>query len=108
MTVFFMYMCHLQCTCISGADLNAISTDGDTALILATYACCTVKGADPGLLDLLACRGVNVNAQNCNGDSPLSIAALHGRTELLSILLQYGKNLKLYMIHMYMYMYITL
>ena len=40
---------------------------------------------DPGLLDLLACRGVNVNAQNCNGDSPLSIAALHGRTELLSI-----------------------
>ena len=78
---------------MSGADLNATSTDGDTALILATYACCTVKGADPGLLDLLACRGVNVNAQNCNGDSPLSIAALHGRTELLSILLQYGKKL---------------
>ena len=91
--MFFMYVCHLQCTCMSGANLNATSTDGDTALILATtYACCTVKGADPGLLDLLACRGVNVNAQNCNGDSPLSIAALHGRTELLSILLQYGKK----------------
>ena len=40
-----------------------------------------------------------MNAQNCNGDSPLSIAALHGRTELLSIVLQYGE--KLSMIHMY-------
>ena len=78
-----------------GADLHATSFDGDTAIILATYACSTVKGADPGILDLLACRGVNVNAQNCKGDSPLSIAALHGRTELLSILLQYGKKLSI-------------
>ena len=52
-----------------------------------------MKGADPGLLDLLACRGVNVNMQNSNGDSPLSIAAQYGRTEILSVLLQYGKTI---------------
>ena len=76
--------------CVIGADINSTSSDGDTALILATYACCTVSGADPAILDLLACRGVDVNTRNSNGDSPLSIAALHGRSDLLSILLQYG------------------
>ena len=85
---------------ISGADHLATTSDGDTALILATHACCTVKGADPGLLDLLACRGVNVNAQNGKGDSPLSIAAQHGRPELLSILLQYGKKF-VFLVHIY-------
>ena len=75
---------------LPGADLLAVSTDGDTALILATYACCTVKEADPGLLDLLACRGVAINAQNSKGDMPLSIAAQYGRSDLISILLQYG------------------
>ena len=74
-----------------GADINSVSSEGDAPLILATYACCTVKGADPTILDLLACRGVEVNAQNSNGDSPLSIAALYGRPDLLSLLLQYGK-----------------
>ena len=82
-----------QCVFYIGANLHAVSIDGDTALILATYACCTVKGADPGLLDLLACRGVSVNTQNCRGDSPLSIAALYGNTELISVLLQYGKHI---------------
>ena len=83
-------------SCIIGADLDAVSADGDTALILATYACCTVKGADNGLLDLLACRGVNVNAQNSRGDTPLSVAALYGRTDVLSILLQYGMYHNMY------------
>ena len=73
-----------------GADINSTSSDGDTAVILATYACCTVRGADPAIIDLLACRGVDVNARNNSGDTPLSIAALYGRSELLSILLQYG------------------
>ena len=104
-----MYTCtHVHVPSMSGVDLNATSTDGDTALILATYACCTVKGADPGLLDLLACRGVNVNAQNCNGDSPLSIAALHGRTELLSILLQYGKKLYIHDTYVHVHVYHSL
>lgn len=49
-----------------------------------------MKGADPGLLDLLACRGVAINAQNSKGDTPLSIAAQYGRADLISILLQYG------------------
>ena len=75
-----------------GADYTATTAQGDSALLLATYACCTVKTADSRLLDLLACRGINVNAQNSSGNSALSIAALHGRTLLISMLLQYGAD----------------
>jgi len=72
--------------------MTATTTQGDSALLLATHACCTVKTANSHILDLLACRGININAQNSNGDTALSIAALYGKTALISVLLQYGKG----------------
>ena len=73
-------------------DCRAKTSEGDSALLLSTYACCTLKSSDPLLLDVLACRGSNINEQNERGDSPLSIAAQYGKTRLISVLLQYGES----------------
>ena len=95
----------LLCSCLSGnadlvrlllergANCKATTTlDHLTALHLATYACCTVKSASLGVLDLLACRGVSMNAVDRHGNTPLAIAALYGKTHVLNLLLQYGAD----------------
>ncbi|KAL5497530.1 hypothetical protein EMCRGX_G014011 [Ephydatia muelleri] len=95
----------LLCSCLSGnadlvrlflergANCRAITTlDHLTALHLATYACCTVKSANLGVLDLLACCGVSMNAVDRHGNTPLAIAALYGKSHVLNLLLQYGAD----------------
>ena len=77
---------------LAGADYRTRTSQGDSALLLSTYACCTLKSSDPLLLDMLACRGSSVNVQNERGDSALSIAAQYGKTKLISVLLQYGES----------------
>ena len=74
----------------TGADYKAVTLSQNSALVLATYACSTVKGSDPRLVDLLACRGVDVNKRDDQGNSALSIAALYGRADIISMLLEYG------------------
>lgn len=93
------------CSCLSGnaalvqllLDKGAnyrTSTTSDhyTALHLATYACCTVKSASLGVLDLLACRGLSMNAVDRQGNTPLAIAAIYGKTDIVNVLLQYGAD----------------
>ncbi|XP_064402489.1 ankyrin repeat family A protein 2-like isoform X2 [Halichondria panicea] len=94
----------LLCACLSGqkelvttlldkgAHPKAVTTSGHSALSLATWACNTIEASDPDLLDLLACRGVEVNQQDCHGNTALSIAALWGRADVVTTLLQNGAD----------------
>ena len=70
-----------------GANVDARTPGGDTALILA--------GWDTGDLDLmryLVGRGADPNAANDNGDTPLIDAAHLGRNEVLRFLLESGAD----------------
>ena len=51
-----------------GVDVNAMDTDGNTALLLA------VRGGHTGIVPLLLAKGANVNARSKNGDTALKSA----------------------------------
>ena len=59
--------------------------------VVVYLVCCTIESTNIKLVDLLACRGVDVNAQDKTGGTALSVAALYGRADIASLLLQYGE-----------------
>ena len=68
-----------------GADINAQSTQGDTALIIAGFI-----ANKPELMKFLIEKGADVNVANENGDTALIDAAYFGRNENLELLLENG------------------
>ncbi len=70
-----------------GANINAQTRDGDTAVILAGW----ISG-NLDLVTLLVERGADVNIPNNNGDTPLIDAAYKGRNEILEYLLENGAD----------------
>ena len=70
-----------------GANIDARTSEGDTALILAGW-----HTGDPTLVRYLIERGADVDIANDNGDTPLMDAAYLGRTEILELLLASGAD----------------
>lgn len=70
-----------------GADINARTPDGDTALILVGWATTNLD-----FIRWLVEHGADVDMANSNGDTPLMDAARLGKTEILQYLLAQGAN----------------
>lgn len=70
-----------------GADINAITVDGDTALITAGW-----NTNNLNLIKLLVKQGANVNLANNDGNTALMDAASLGKVDLLQYLLSKGAN----------------
>jgi hypothetical protein len=70
-----------------GANINAPTRGGETAVILAGYV-----REDLDLVKLLVERGADINLANDNGDTPLIDAAEKGNIELLEYLLNNGAD----------------
>lgn len=70
-----------------GANINAQTRSGDTALIIAGWSTNNVK-----LIKLLIDLGADLNIANNNGDTPLIDAAYLKKPEILKILLANGAN----------------
>ena len=70
-----------------GANIDARTPEGDTALILAGWLT-----GDLALVRHLIERGADVNIANDNGDTPLMDAAYLGRNEILEFLLASGAD----------------
>jgi len=70
-----------------GANIDARTREGDTALILAGW-----RIGDPALVRYLIERGADVDIANDNGDTPLMDAAYLGRDEILELLLASGAD----------------
>ena len=68
-----------------GANVNAKSASGDTALAYAV-----IRGASEELLKTLINSGANVNDKNSAGDSLLNLATKKGATKVEAILRGYG------------------
>jgi uncharacterized protein len=51
-----------------------------------------MEGAEPFVIEYLLKRGVDINAQNAQGETALLIAAWTGRVELVEILLKKGAD----------------
>ncbi len=73
----------------NGADINAKTNDGNTALILAAEL------NKKNLIDLLLDRGADVNATNLQGYSALLVASSKGYRDLICPLIRKGANKKL-------------
>ncbi|HEU4618708.1 MAG TPA: ankyrin repeat domain-containing protein [Gammaproteobacteria bacterium] len=69
-----------------GAEADARSPDGTTALMWAAY------NGDVDLVKRLIAAGANVDAQNDFGAFPLSEAAMRGSTEIVAVLLGAGAD----------------
>jgi ankyrin repeat protein len=63
-----------------GADVNAASTEGDTALIRAA------QGGHTQTVKTLLERGADVSAVNSQGKTALEVAKERGRTEIVQLL----------------------
>ena len=70
-----------------GANIDARTPQGDTALILAGW-----DTGDLALVRLLIEQGADVDIANDNGDTPLMDAAYTGRHEILELLLASGAD----------------
>ena len=73
-----------------GANINAKTGAGDTALISAGW-----NGDDLGLVQYLVEHGADMNVPNNNGDTPLMDAAYLGKINILRYLLTSGADLTL-------------
>jgi len=71
-----------------GANINAQSREGETAVILAGWV-----RDDLELVTYLVERGADVNLENENGDTPLIDAAYKGNNEILEYLLNNGADI---------------
>jgi len=71
-----------------GANINAQTRQGDTAIILAGWLTDNID-----LIKLLVKRGADVNIPNVNGDTPLIDAAYKGKNDILKILLDNGADI---------------
>jgi len=69
------------------ADLNARTSDGDTALILVGWATNNLA-----FIKWLVENGADADIANSNGDTPLMDAARLGKTEIFQYLLSQGAN----------------
>lgn len=74
--------------CINiGANLEAKSMEGDTALIIAS------KCGHASIVKLLIEEGADINAGNIEGKTPLIMAAGYGHLDIVDILFQKGVNI---------------
>lgn len=73
-----------------GANINAQTREGDTAIILAGWVRDDLK-----LVTYLAERGADVNIANENGDTPLIDAAYKGNIKILEYLLDNGADISI-------------
>jgi len=69
-----------------GTDVNAVLSDGSSALLYAVYQ------GDAELTSALLNAGADANSRNEYGANTLSEAAMQGNVELLEILLDHGAN----------------
>ncbi|KAG5844228.1 hypothetical protein ANANG_G00160140 [Anguilla anguilla] len=72
---------------VHGADVNAQSSTGNTAL---TYAC---AGGFVDVVKVLLKEGANIEDHNENGHTPLMEAASAGHVEVARVLLEYGAGI---------------
>ncbi|TRY57576.1 hypothetical protein DNTS_023504 [Danionella cerebrum] len=72
---------------VHGADVNAQSSTGNTAL---TYAC---AGGFLDVVQVLLKEGANIEDHNENGHTPLMEAASAGHVEVARVLLEYGAGI---------------
>jgi|GEM_PF-4112557 len=81
----------------SGADINAVMGNGDSALIIAVKESAHAKGAKKKAHERCAIAllksGVNVDTANESGKTAVSIAAAKGLQRMTLVLLEYGANL---------------
>ena len=70
-----------------GANINARTSSGDTALIITGWKTKNLK-----LVRYLVDNGANMNIANNNGDTPLMDAAYLGKTSILAFLLESGAD----------------
>ena len=73
-----------------GANLNAQSSGGDTALIVAGWNTSNLE-----LVRLLVDQGANINLANNNGDTPSMDAAYLGKIQNLQLFIKNGADLSL-------------
>ena len=69
-----------------GTDVNAVQSDGTSALLYAVYQ------GDAELVSALLKAGADVNLRNEYGASTMSEAAMQGSAEILGLLLEHGGN----------------
>lgn len=72
----------LQYLIKDGADINALSSTGDTPLIQA------IKGDYIEVVQLLVAHGVKLNAPSANGDTPLMVAIQKGNEDIFDFLVR--------------------
>ena len=104
-TTFPAYLEHSTCLCYaartnearivqklvqSGADVTVTDSCGWTPL---HWACITSIDGKRKVSYLLQCDPSAVRARDASGDMPLHKAALHGRTDVISILIQHGADI---------------
>ncbi|XP_077861970.1 ankyrin repeat domain-containing protein 22-like [Saccoglossus kowalevskii] len=92
------------CACVSGqkrlvnfmldrgANIHSKTSDGDSALYLATFAITNSDRMDITLIELLIKAGCDVNGQNYNGNTALHRAAMKGNPVLIKTLLDYDAD----------------
>jgi len=70
-----------------GADVNAKTNDGDTALMWAAIS------GEVDIVKMLLEKGADVNAKNNHGDTALIFAAAQGNVDIVKILLDAGADI---------------
>lgn len=83
----------IQCACDAGADINAVTNKGDTALI---YACRGVGKQASSCCKLLLERGASVTPRSyLMQETALHVAASNGLTDIVKMLLDKGANIEM-------------
>ncbi|XP_025095338.1 26S proteasome non-ATPase regulatory subunit 10-like isoform X4 [Pomacea canaliculata] len=95
---------YFLCACLSGdgglvdymikkgANVHSETTEGDSALYLATFAVLNLNRDNLDVLKVLINAGCNVNHQNKRGFTPLHRAASKGNCKIIKFLLEQGAN----------------
>ena len=78
---------HVKLVVLQGANINARTSSGDTALIMTGWKTKNLK-----LIQYLVENGANINIANNNGDTPLMDAAYLGKAAILAYLLESGAD----------------
>ncbi|PVD33506.1 hypothetical protein C0Q70_04762 [Pomacea canaliculata] len=81
---------------LSGADVNEMSVDNETPLLLAAkcnnWSIVFLLLRHGARANICGLDGLSVNAENCDGDTPLHLAAREGNWQLVMHLIQNGAS----------------